>query len=732
MKAIRLRAVLAWVGSVALVLGVLAGTRPAAADDSALAGALEDYASGKADDGLQKLRSYVESNPAPEDILTALRSADDAVIGKVLTMGGEHERLMKYLLVRARPAVESREADPAEVQAKVDQAVKGESLELRRSAAMSLRQYGEMAVPALYPYLAAQDPETVVNAMIAFNYLGEDATMALTQVLHSDNARLRGFAAEELGEIRDRRAVGMLAMLRDSDSDEGVKQKATAALAKIGASGVRSAADGLLATGERYYHHDRTIVSAFDATRNLWRWEDGQLVRYHVPAYLYPFQVAEELAGQALDIAPDNAAARSRLVRAILSQKVEGEVLKAAGAGEPPESLGHAFDVAASQGYKAACDALGAALQSRDWDVAVEACALVARTFGGENLAGSPLGEALVAPEKRVRYAAAIAALHMSPPRGLQNADKVAALAAQAASESAVRQVLVVDDRDDTRSRLVMDLAHSGFVVGGESSGLAAVSRAKISPTLDVIIVRADLGDPSRRTPMEAHASALTVIDELLGDARTKDMRILVLVQDSSEATAEATKAFFQNKYGDKLKGFISAPLDTSAVVETVTAAAAAGNLSPDQERANRLAARAAAAFSTTDFSCTAFDLSVAVEPLSTAATEGPTPEVRLNAVKGLGNIRQGGAAALVKVLQTGDSDDLKAAAATALGNVLGSVKAEAGQVDALLQASLGEGPVAQAALSALGNVRGLTPEQRQKIYRDHKLPIAAKAGSSS
>jgi CheY-like chemotaxis protein len=415
-----------------------------------------------------------------------------------------------------------------------------------------------------------------------------------------------------------------------------------------------------------------------------------------------------------------------------LAQAVEGEYLKQGGAGEPPESLVRAFDVAASQGFRAASDALGACLREKDWDVAVTACSLVAKTYGGENLQGNPLGDALAASERRVRYAAAIAALHISPPRGLANADKVAALAAQAASESTVRQVIVIDDREDTRSRLVMDLAHQGFVVGQSASGTEAVSRAKNAPGLDVAIVRADLGDPAHRTPDDRHSSSLLVIDELLADARTKDMRVVVLLQEGPEGSIGAAKEFFQNKYGEKLKGFLEVPLQTATVVDVVNAAADAGEVSSDQERANRLAAMAAEAFSRTDFSCTLFDLSVAVEPLATAAIEGPTPEVRLNAVKGLGNIRAGGGDALVKVLQEGDGDEIKSAAALALGSVLSVVKAGPGQVDALVEAAKGDGEVAMSALRALGKVRGLSPSVRQRIFKEHKLPIGTKVGASS
>jgi CheY-like chemotaxis protein len=731
MEASRLRVATAFLAVIAFAAGVCAAA-PAWAQGEALQEALDAYEAGNADEGLEKLRAYVEGSPEPAEVEEVLRGTDQGLLGRVLSMGGEHERLMRYLVVRARPAVEeSPDADPSDIAALVEQAVTSESIDQRRRAGMRLRVFGELAVPQLYPHLAASEPETVVNAQFAFLYLGEDATLPLTTVLRSDDERVRRFAVDVLGDLGDRRALPALLRVVQVEQDPTIRDKASAAVQKIAGGRVPpNAPTAYVALGERFYSNDPTVVAGLEQTRNLWTWEEGELARYEVPAYLYPYLMAEDLAYRALEVAPDYAAARGLLVRALLAQKVEADVIRQAG-GEPPEVLGGALNLAASQGFAAASEALRASLQSRDWDVAVEAAGLVARTYGGENLQGHPLGDAVIAPEKRVRYAAAIAALEMSPPRGLPNSDKVAALAAQAASESAVRQVLVIDDRDETRSRIVMDLAHAGYVVSGEASGYDAVARAKTAPTLDVILVRADLGDPSRTPDFQRHVSSLQVIDELLADVRTRDMRIVLLVESTPEQETEAVQEFFQNKYGDGIKGFVQVPLVTANVVETVGAAAEAGDLSPDQERANALAARAADAFAVTDFTCLTFDLQVAVEPLSTAATEGPTPEIRLNAVRALGNVRKGGVEALTTALREGETDEIKAAAATSLGQVLAVQPATRQAAEALVEASAGEGPVAEAALRALGTVRSLTPAWRLKIYKDHRLQVGEKAGSS-
>jgi hypothetical protein len=272
-----------------------------------------------------------------------------------------------------------------------------------------------------------------------------------------------------------------------------------------------------------------------------------------------------------------------------------------------------------------------------------------------------------------------------------------------------------------------MDLAHAGFVVGGEASGTEGVSRAKQAPTVDVIVVRADLGDPSRKTELDQYSSSTLVIDALQLDARTRDMRLVVLLPEGPPDVVEVHRNFYANKYGEKVKGFITTPIDTASMVPVVTEAAQAGDLSPDEARANKLAAVAADAFAKTDFSCAGFNLADAVPPLSDAATKGPTPEVRLNATRALGNIRAGGADALVTVLKEGEGDEIKAAAATALGNVLANVRPGPGEVEALIEASKLEGEVGNAATRALGKVRGMDAALRQRIFREHKLPVGTK-----
>jgi HEAT repeat protein len=724
MGATRLRVDITFLAVLALAIGCLSISGTAYAGSDELKDALHDYATGNYEDALTKLRTYVEANPDQEEVYAVLAEAENRVILRAMAKGGEHERLIKYLLDKSK-VVESDGMDDAAIKEKADAAVTTQAVADQQRARAELRAAGGRAVPHLYGYLASEDPNEVVGAILALRAINRAAVAALIEVLSSDDAKVRGHAATILGDIGDARAKAAVQHQAMNDADVNAKAKAAAALEKLGGAKA-SVASAFTWIGNRYYARDITVIRAFDSTKDMWRWEDGALVLYSVPSYLFPYQMAEECAADALAVEPGHMGARSLLVRSLLAQRVEADVLASAGA-EAPESLGGVRDLAESQGFEAASAALADCLKTEDWDVAVECCYLIAATYGGEDLRGSPLGHAAAAPQKRVRYAAAIAALLMSPKRGMPNADKIVALGAQAASESAIRQALIIDDNEETRSKILMAMAHSGIQASGSARGTLGVMRARNAPSLDVIVVRADLGDASNTIASERHSSSYMVIDELLADARTKDMKIVVLVQDTAENKADAIKEGFSAKYGESIVGFIDGDIVESVVISTVNAAAEGKDLNPDQERANALAARAADAFAKVDFSCRSFDLTVAIEPLSTAATEGPTPEVRMNATKALGNLTGGGADALLTVLNEGEGDDIRAAAATSLGAVLSATEGTSEQVDGLIAATSVEGAVGKAALAALGKVRNLTPEQRRQVFLQHRLMVGSK-----
>lgn len=716
MKATGLRWMTGFVAGAALVVGAAVASPTASADGSALKSAFDDYAAGKLEDALKKLQEYVASNPGDDEVYAVLRDVDEQVKLRALSAGGDHEKLIRYLLDKARPVVEARKRDPDAIKALVEQALTGE-VDARKKAGWELAaKNGDYAVPYLLPALGDNDPAKVVNAIFALHYIGSEAVLPLTQAMATDDARLRGYVAVVLGDIRDPRALPALRRAVEKDADDSVKAKAAASIQKIRPDGATmSAADSYVRFGERYLANDPSVLAELDQVHNLWKWEGG-LTRYEVPAPMLGALLAEQSAADALKLDSANRGARSLLVRALLAQQAEGAMM-----GEKaPEALKASGDLLASFGFDAASAALADAIDRSQWDLAVGAAQLVASTYGGQSLAGHPLGRALAAPEKRVQYAAAIAALRMSPAGAFENSAQVPALAAQAASEQALRQVFVIDDQDGSRARLAQDLREAGYIVTDDRDGHRGVTRLKGAPATDVVVVRADL-DAANTIPMQRWQGTLAVIDEILADIRTKNMRVMVV-------GGAAGKEMLTTKYGDKLAGFIEEPLVASAYLPTVQAAVEKGDMNAERAAALAVAADASDALASTNPCCTAWDFKVVIDPLANNVTEGASDLIKMNAVRALGNLKAGGSAALAGVLKSGDAkEELKVAAATALGHVLSRVDGSADDVDALVAAAKAGGAVGSAAMKALGMVRNLSADAARGVYADHPLGVGTK-----
>ena len=233
MKATGLRRVMGFVACAALISSALIAAPRASADEADLKSAFDDYAAGRYEDALKKLQTYVASNPGDDEVYRVLRQVDERVKLKALAAGGEHERHLRYLLDKARPAIEQRRRDPETIKELVDQVLSPE-LDVRRRASLELAtKSGDYAVPYLLPHLASQDVEKVVNAIFALHAIGGEAVLPLTEALQTTDARLRGYTAVVLGDIRDPRALPMLRRVMETDEDADVKAKASAAVQKI-------------------------------------------------------------------------------------------------------------------------------------------------------------------------------------------------------------------------------------------------------------------------------------------------------------------------------------------------------------------------------------------------------------------------------------------------------------------------------------------------------------------
>ena len=397
--------------------------RPSAhADGSQLKSALDDYAAGKLEDALKKLTEYVASNPGDDEVYGVLRSVDETVKLRALAAGGERERLMRYLLDKAKPVVEAKKRNPDRIKQLVEQRPRGRHRRAPQGGARTRDGLGRLRRP-LPPARTSATPrsEKVVNAMFALHDIGAEAVLPLAEALNSGDARLRKYVAAVLGDLKDPRALPALRKAVEKDADGDVKAKAADSIRRIRPDGAAStAAASYVKLGQMYYAGEPSVISELDQVHNLWVWEGDALARYEVPAGLYNYVLAERHAAEALALDAGNLAARSLLVRATLAQALEGRAM----GDKAPRGAQGRFGPRREPGLRRR-DSLRSATRSPRTRLGRRRrgrAASLAATYGGQDLAGTAIEQALSArPSGGCSTRRPIAALRMSPSKPFAN-----------------------------------------------------------------------------------------------------------------------------------------------------------------------------------------------------------------------------------------------------------------------------------------------------------------------
>ncbi len=110
----------------------------------------------------------------------------------------------------------------------------------------------------------------------------------------------------------------------------------------------------------------------------------------------------------------------------------------------------------------------------------------------------SPLLKALEHPDKRIRYAAAVAVARIRPRHAILGAGTVIRDLADAAGEAGIRVALVVSDDGDLRNRLSAQVRAAQCIPVGAASAFECLSALNRAPGKDLILLDASLG---RKTP---------------------------------------------------------------------------------------------------------------------------------------------------------------------------------------------------------------------------------------
>jgi HEAT repeat protein len=674
------------------------------------------------------LKTLLAEDPSHETAYDLLRKAEYQMFLEMLKQGGDAELVAKELLRLAHLGEQEKVKDEGAIRVLVEKAIHGETYADREEAVrMLVAKHGEYSVPYLYHYLGSNDTDERVYAILALSELSSEAVLPLVEALKSDDFKVQQNAALVLQKIGDIRAVGGLASLSASAENPAVKDAAGMAALSLmsgmggctncqGCAGCKmdpaamTPAMAYLMLAKKYYGRDAAVIKNYDDSYVVWSWKDGKLVSRETPSNLYHLELAEEACYDALGEEEANEMARCLLAAIHYAQygAVESlpEDIKAQdNVAALADRVWNVLAITSAQGTDTQLGALAIGLKVGDSSIAIGALNALPKTWDGREItADNPLVAALDAPDKIVRFAAAIAALKLVPMTAFPGSEKVVSIAAQAAAAGSARQVLLIEPNAEVRAQALRDMDKAGIYSVAESGAVAGFRRAKEAGAFDAIVIRASLLD----------RLAMTVVKELQSDFRTAAIPILICGNEGELAAAKELLS-------TKVQGYIVAePLDVVAVKD-----AASQSLNDDQKRALAVSKAACTALGSIHKAHTAFaNYADAEGSLDNVITSDKPDDIRLAALTALAMIGSVNSTdALVTTFkETANATPVRVGAASTLGKVFAGTAAPAEVFDALLA---GFGDEAQDVRKAAGIALGemmLTDAQKNAVLTGYRV----------
>lgn len=602
-------------------------------------------------EAVQKLKEIIQSDPSNEAAHDLYKSISQDEWYLLMTEQGEVSQIARSILARAKTTQRERSRDTDAINALVATATDASADYGARQAAVNtlIEQHGEFAVPALAAMLADSDNvDGQIHAISVLSQLHSVAVLPLIESLKSTNDLAVQNAAAALLLIGDARALPIMTHLANDDrvNISTIARKFVAKMAAKMSNGGGDALSQMLAQSNSYLRGN-VPVGGFSAV--VWTLVDDQLVATDVPALLYPVELAKSCAADAARIAPQSVEARSALAAANLAEAYLIETSIAGG----DESVAAMGPVAAELKVAALASGVDALRGALDAGVAQSMAPVAIGAIGAlrdgeiiDQIGESSLLGALNSSDKRVKYAAAEAIVAASRGSDVPSLGAVVDVLAQAVTEERVNTIHLIMPDEDSRGQAEIANAERGRSFTSNANATRGQLTLINSPSIDVVVINEILPDG---LPED-------VIGNIRKDARMANTKIVIVTKDEGQAA---------ERFGDGVT-FITAPM-TAESLQAAVSSALEGAENPSGDRAEGFASKASAALLA--LAGRQADIGGAMAKLALQLNRGDSVSVPAARAIGLSG-GEGELSALVSALQNG-SDDLKKAAATAIGGVL-------------------------------------------------------------
>lgn len=658
------------------------------------------FRQGRLDEARAALQKVLAADPSNDEAYELWKEADQQVILEMLVEGGEFAKIAMAISERATLGRAERRNDASAIGELVNE-LRSATEPLDRQAIVHklASEHGEYAVPRLLNALAdAGDDDWRVMAMHTLVRMGPYAVLPLISALESGNAYQRANVAIVLGHIGDHRAAPYLAALAASDEDTKVASAAGVAAEKCGSTG--DVVAEFLRLGEDYHYRRDNVLRPFDYSDVVWHWDGSTLASSEVPRDVYNNELAKRAYYEALAMDPGSLDALAGIAR-----ECTDEVAKLSALSEAGEDVADQLEAAQTGALAVAAAGIPAVDRALSWSVVTDDAASgihLCRALG--NLAGAPtegLLSALSSGDGAMQGEAAVALGHIAARSGAAADGRVVQALGANVGREVVRIVVVIDGNSARAEGLVAAIGGQGAVVNHRGSGAQGLSLLNRLPGLDAILVGDDLPDLNFDRVLSAIAQ----------NPMTSSVPTMLITSD--EDTADA--------YGDRVTATLAGAEDISALDEVFEA-----SLTGDRARADDLSRRSAEVL--TSLAHGGSNLGGVVGEL-TRPLAYRSDEVVIPTLAALGAAGSGAELAAMAgvVANTDRSDAVRAAAADAMGEVIGRTGAGADAVAALM-AVLGTNGTPLEVRAAVARAVGradLSAAERQMLLENIRVDVS-------
>lgn len=695
--------------------------------------AVAHYQSGELETALFLLNQVLVSQPSDKEALELRKIVGNELMMQMLMQGGEFSRVARSLLLYAEKAPIRRETDFARIQKLVEVAATGNLYQKNDAIALLSSQVGELAIPAMLPYLSSSTKDTErINIILAIQRMGRTVVNPLIEALKTPNFFLKQQVAILLGHIGDRKAMPDLKkLLEDPRENPEVKKYAKTSLSQIVKQStiiLPPAKNLYYEKALAYYRDDPAYKPAMNFNWLYWEWQDNQLLYKEVPSFLYNEILAEQACYNALELDAAFKNAWALLVRIYYAQYNEilavEEATKEKGLQLAEEELqsfskekplaGRAKKIAAAAGPEILFLALRESLTTKENrpEVTVSILEAIGEVYKNKGDVPPVLLNALLHKDKRVRYSAAETIVKINPVKAFSECRRVIETLQEAMGEWDSRVVLVIEDDDESRNKLVEWITQMNVVVFAVPNGIEGLRRAQSFPPEDLVVVSTELQD----------ISTTYLVNALREDFQSRDIPVLVVTPESKK---NPMIELYQKV--PQVKGVFSRPF---AEVEVKSLIQKTLEKSPSnyKARATQVATRAAQVAASIQPGSVLYPyLKESGEALGKVLANN-NDEIRLAAIQALGNLAETKAipALLELLMNQKGSLAVRMQAAEALGQILSKTqttleKENAMRIMELLDAKEENSQFQEKIYSLLGRAN-LVSDVRRQIFTTQQL----------